>query len=151
MAGPKRIRPLVLDVGIRSAIVALTVATGVIHLTLGGVLFTLNGLGYLTAAVAMVIPLDLAIRHRGVVRLGLIAYAATTVIGWYLMGPRYETAYIAKAIEITLIALLATEIKRLDGSPIAIVRRAFGEVVAAAHRVASGRSSVSGGDRRLTG
>ena len=124
------------DIVLRSGIVALTIATGLIHLTLGGLLFTLNGLGYLTAAVAMVIPLELAIRYRGVIRLGLIGYTATTIIGWYLMGPRYETAYVAKAIEVGLIALLAIEIRRLDGSPIAIVRRALGDVVAAAQRVA---------------
>ena len=106
-----------------------------IHLSLGGLLFTLNGLGYLTAAIAMVIPVELAIRYRGVVRLGLIGYATTTIVGWYLMGPRYETAYVAKAIEVALIALLAIEIRRLDGSPVAIVRRALGDVVAAAHRV----------------
>ena len=126
--------PLV-DVVIRSGIVALTVATGVIHLTLGGILFTLNGLGYVTAAIAMVIPLELAVRYRGVIRLGLLGYTATTIVGWYLMGPRYETAYVAKAIEIGLITLLAIEIRRLDGSPVAIVRRALGDVVAAAHRV----------------
>jgi hypothetical protein len=126
------------DIVLQSGIVALTVATGVIHLTLGGILFTLNGLGYLTAAVLMIVPLHLAIRYRGVVRLGLIGYAATTIIGWYLMGPRYETAYIAKAIEVGLIALLAIEIRRLDGSPAAIVRRALGDVVAAAQRVARG-------------
>ena len=123
------------DIVLRSGIVALTIGTGAIHLTLGGLLFTLNGLGYLTAAVAMVIPLELAIRYRGVVRLGVMAYAATTIVGWYLMGPRYETAYVAKAIEVGLIALLAIEIRRLDGSPVAIVRRALGDVVAAAHRV----------------
>lgn len=145
MASTKAFRPVasggkieasLLDIGIRSGIVALTVATGVLHLTLGGVLFTLNGLGYLTGAVAMVIPLDLAVRYRGLVRLGLIGYTATTVIGWYLMGPRYETAYIAKAIEVALIGLLAIEIRRIDGSPVAIVRRAFGDIVAAAQRVA---------------
>ena len=125
----------VVDIVLRTGIVALTIATGVIDLTLGGLLFTMNGLGYLTAAVAMVIPLELAIRYRGVIRLGLIAYTATTIVGWYLMGPRYETAYVAKAIELALIALLAIEIRRLDGSPGAIVRRAVGDVVATAHRV----------------
>ena len=124
------------DLVLRSGIVALTIATGVIHLSLGGLLFTLNGLGYLTAAIAMVIPLELAIRYRGVVRLGLVGYAATTIVGWYLMGPRYETAYVAKAIEIGLITLLAIEIRRLDGSPLAIVRRVLGDAVAAAQRVA---------------
>ena len=123
------------DVLIRSAIVALAIATGVIHLSLGGLLFTLNGLGYLTAAVAIVIPLEPAIRYRGVIRLGLIGYAATTIIGWLLMGPRYETAYLAKVIEIALIAVLAIEIRRRDGSPVAIVRRAIGDVTSAAQRV----------------
>jgi hypothetical protein len=125
----------IVDIVLRSGIVALAIATGVIHLTLGGLPFTLNGLGYLTAAIAMAIPLELAIRYRGVVRLGLIGYAATTIVGWYLMGPRYETAYVAKAIEVGLIALLAIEIRRLDGSPVEIVRRALGDVVAAAQRV----------------
>ena len=123
------------DIVLRSGIVALTIATGVIHLSLGGLLFTLNGLGYLTAAIAMAVPLGLAIRYRGVVRLGLVGYATATIVGWYLMGPRYETAYVAKAIEVALIGLLAIEIRRLDGSPVAIVRRALGDVVAAAHRV----------------
>ncbi|HEX5012739.1 MAG TPA: hypothetical protein VFV72_01180 [Candidatus Limnocylindrales bacterium] len=125
------------DLGLRSGIVALTVATGLLHLSLGGLLFTLNGLGYLTAAVAMVIPLELAIRYRGLVRIGLVVYAATTIVGWYLMGPRYETAYVAKAIEIGLIALLAVEIRRHDGSPVAIVRRALGDLLAARRRVAT--------------
>lgn len=64
-----------LDVLIRSGIVALTIATGAIHLPLGGLLFTMNGLGYFVAAVAMVIPLAIANRFRWLVRLGLIGYA----------------------------------------------------------------------------
>jgi hypothetical protein len=111
------------DVVIRAAIVGLTVATGYIHLTLGGLLFTLNGLGYFVAAIAMVIPLGLAIRFRWLVRLGLIGYAATAIVGWYLTGPRYDMAYIAKAIEVALIGLLAIDFVRHDGSPLAVLRR----------------------------
>ena len=70
------------DVVLRAAIVVLALATGYIHSTLGGLLFTLNALGYVVAAVAMVIPLALAVRFRWVVRLGLIGYAATTIVGW---------------------------------------------------------------------
>jgi hypothetical protein len=125
----------VVAIAIRSGIVALAVAAGSIHLSLGGLLFTLNGLGYLTGAVAMIIPLELAIRYRGIVRLGLIGYAATTIVGWYLTGPRYETAYVATAIEVGLIALLAIEIRWFDGSPAAILRRALGDLVVAAQRV----------------
>ena len=104
------------DVALRLAIVGLVLSTGYIHSTLGGLLFTLNALGYLTAAVAMVIPLGIA------VRLGLIAYAATTIIGWAIQGPYFMTAYIAKAIEVALIALVAIDFARMDGNPITIVK-----------------------------
>ena len=109
---------------IRTAIVAMTVATGWIHLTLGGVLFTLNGLGYLVAAAAMVVPLALAARFRWLVRLGLIGYAVTAIVGWFLMGPRYDVAYLAKAIELALIALLAIEVWAYDGNPLRRLGRA---------------------------
>jgi hypothetical protein len=108
---------------IRAAIAGLTLGTGWIHLTLGGVLFTLNGLGYLVAAAAMVVPLALAVRFRWLIRLGLIGYAMAAIVGWYLMGPRYDVAYLAKAIEIGLIVLLAIEVRAYDGSPIRRLRR----------------------------
>ncbi|MEO5703604.1 MAG: hypothetical protein ABIZ52_09150, partial [Candidatus Limnocylindrales bacterium] len=47
---------------LRAAIIGLTLATGWIHLTLGSLLFTLNGVGYVVAAMALVAPIGLAIR-----------------------------------------------------------------------------------------
>ena len=111
------------DVAIRVAIVALALATGYIHYTLGGLLFTLNAAGYAVAAVAMVVPLALAVRFRWVIRLGLIGYAATAIVMWAIQGPYYSTAYIAKGIEVALIVLLAVDFARHDGNPIALVRR----------------------------
>lgn len=113
------------DLAMRALIVGLTLATGYIHLTLGGLIFTLNGIGYGVAAVALIVPLGFAIRFRWVVRLGLIGYAATAIVGWYLTGPRYDVAYLAKAIEVILIALLAVDFVRHDGSPIDVARRAW--------------------------
>jgi hypothetical protein len=110
---------------VRIAIVALTLATGWIHATLGGPLFTLNAIGYLVAAAAMVAPIGLAIRLRWFIRLGLIAYAATAIVAWYLTGPRYEVAYLAKAIEVALIALLLVEVRAYDGNPLRRFRRAI--------------------------
>ena len=40
------------------------------------------------------------------------------------MGPYYITAYIAKAIEVALIALLLIEIRAYDGNPVRRLRRA---------------------------
>ena len=71
----------------------------------------------------MVIPLALAVRFRWVVRLGLIGYALTTIIGWAIQGPYYQTAYIAKAIEVALIVLVAVDFARMDGNPITVVKR----------------------------
>jgi hypothetical protein len=108
---------------LRSAIVALALATGWIHSTLGGLLFSLNAVGYVVAAAAMAAPIGLAIRLRWFIRLGLIAYAATAIGAWFVMGPRYDIAYIAKAIEVALIALLLVEVRAYDGNPLRRLRR----------------------------
>ncbi|HET9435364.1 MAG TPA: hypothetical protein VFO50_00770 [Candidatus Limnocylindrales bacterium] len=127
------------DVALRIAIVGLTLATGYIHSTLGGLLFTLNAVGYLVAAVAMVVPLGIAVRFRWVVRLGLIGYAATTIIGWAIQGPFYSTAYIAKGIEVALIVLLAIDFARMDGNPITVIRNELAQISARlGRRAASG-------------
>jgi hypothetical protein len=110
---------------VRVAIVGLTVATGWIHLNLGGLLFALNGFGYFVAAVAMIAPLAIATRFRWFIRLGLIGYAATAIAAWYVTGPRYDVAYVAKAIEFALIGLLALEVWAYDGNPLRRVRRAL--------------------------
>ena len=111
------------DVALRLAIVGLTLSTAYIHSTLGGLLFTLNAVGYVTAAVALVIPLAIAVRFRWFVRLGLIGYAATTIIAWAIQGPYFQTAYIAKAIEVALIALVAIDFARMDGNPVNVIKR----------------------------
>jgi hypothetical protein len=118
------------DVALRVSIVGLALATGYIHSTLGGLLFTLNAVGYLVAAVAMVIPLSLAVRYRWVVRLGLMGYAATTILGWAIQGPYYSTAYIAKGIEVALIVLLAIDFARMDGNPVTVIRNEIAQLQA---------------------
>jgi hypothetical protein len=120
-ARPSTLR--VSDVVIRAGIVGLALATGYIHSTLGGLLFTLNAVGYVVAAIAMVIPLALAVRFRWVIRLGLMGYAATTIIGWAIQGPYYSTAYLAKGIEVALIVLVAIDFARMDGNPVTLIRR----------------------------
>ena len=129
------------DVVIRAAIVALALSTAYIHSTLGGLLFTLNAMGYATAAVAMVIPLALAVRFRWVVRLGLIAYAMTTIVGWAIQGPYFTTAYIAKAIEVALIVTLAVDFARHDGNPVTLVRRELASFLS----LVNGRGTAAAG------
>jgi hypothetical protein len=128
------------DVALRVAIVVLALSTAYIHSTLGGLLFTLNALGYVAAAIAMVIPLALAVRFRWVVRLGLIGYAASTIVGWAIQGPYYETAYVAKAIEVALIVLVAVDFARMDGNPVTVVKRELGAFAS----LVSSRRGVAG-------
>ena len=127
----------VAGVALRFGIVALTLGTAYIHSTLGGMLFTMNATGYAVAAVAMIVPIALAVRFRWFVRLGLIGYALASIIGWVIMGPRYDTAYLAKAIEVSLIFLLAVDFLRADGNPVKVVRR---EVALGLSKVSSFRS-----------
>ncbi len=113
----------VAGIALRFGIVALTLGTAYIHSTLGGLLFTLNSIGYVVAAIAMIAPISLAVRFRWVVRLGLIGYAATAITAWAIMGPYYSTAYVAKGIEVALIVLLVVDFLRADGNPVSVVKR----------------------------
>ena len=111
------------DFVLRAAIVGLTLGTAYIHSTLGGMLFTLNAIGYVVLATAMVAPLAIASRFRWVVRIALAGYAASTIVGWAIQGPFFSTAYVAKAIELALIVVLAIDFVRFDGNPVALIRR----------------------------
>jgi hypothetical protein len=113
----------VAGVALRFGIVALALGTAYIHSTLGGLLFTLNATGYAVAAVAMIVPIALAVRFRWIVRLGLMGYALTAIVMWAIQGPYYSTAYIAKAIEVALIFLLVVDFLRADGNPVTVARR----------------------------
>ena len=131
------------DVALRAVIVGLAVATGYIHSTLGGLLFTLNAIGYATFAVAMIVPLALAVRFRWAIRLALIGYAATTIIGWAIQGPYFTTAYIAKGIEVALIVLLAVDFARMDGNPVNVIKSEFAQLSARfGRRSATGSASA---------
>ena len=131
----------VAGVALRFGIVALTLGTAYIHSTLGGLLFTLNAAGYAVAAIAMVIPLALAVRFRWVIRLGLMGYAATAIVMWAIQGPYYSTAYIAKAIEVALIITLAVDFARHDGNPVAVVRRELASFLS----LVNGRGTAAAG------
>lgn len=118
-----------LTIALRIAILALTLATAQIHATLGGVMFTLNAIGYATLAAAMVMPGPFG-RIRWLTRYALIGFTATTIIGWLAFGARFDLAYIDKAIEVALIGLLLIESWVIDGGPLAVARRARGDVAA---------------------
>jgi hypothetical protein len=124
---PQVSTPLI--VALRIGIVALTLATAQIHASLGGMLFTLNAIGYSALAAAMVLPGPIA-GLRWLTRYALIGFTAATIAGWLAFGARFELAYIDKAIEVALIVFLLVESWVIDGGPLAVARRARGDVAA---------------------
>ena len=121
LAARAHLRPT--DVIVRVVIVGLTLATAAIHASLGGMLFLANALAYATLAVAMIAPGPLT-RIRWLVRLALLAFTAMTIAGWVAFGARFSLAYLDKAIELGLIALVAVEIWRIDGGLVGVLREA---------------------------
>jgi hypothetical protein len=108
--------------GLGVGIFVLTVATAVIHLYLalsaigsmgfnfGVMLFILNGLGYLGLLAVLQLPIRQLARFRSAARWALIAFAALTIVLFFVMAPVYTIiGYVDKAIEVALIALLLAD------------------------------------------
>jgi hypothetical protein len=73
-------------------------------------LFILNGLGYLGLLAALQLPSPQLERFRNVVRWVLAAYAALTIVLWFIMAPFFSViGYADKAVEAVLIALLVAD------------------------------------------
>ena len=101
----------------------LTLATAAIHLYLaftaipymglnfGVMLFILNGLGYLALLAVLQLPIPQLARFRSAARWALIAFAAVTIVLFFIMAPKPYTilGYVDKAIEVALIALLLAD------------------------------------------
>lgn len=111
------------------AIVGLTLTTAYIHLGLGGLLFTLNGLGYLGLAALVVIG---AVFDHPVVRrfawlppVALAGFTAATIVGYLVIGPYFALGWITKGVELALIAVLAVDLVRVHGSLAGLVRTAL--------------------------
>src|SRR5918992_1799792 len=108
--------------GLGVGILLLTLATAGIHLYLaitaftymglnfGVMLFILNGLGYLGLLAALQLPIPQLARFRSAARWALVAFAALTIVLFFLMAPYYTfIGYLDKAIEVALIALLLAD------------------------------------------
>ena len=116
-------------VALTAAIVGLTLTTAYIHLSLGGVLFTLNALGYLALAVALAVGAagahPLIDRFSWLPRVGLAGYTLVTIGAYLVMGPYFSLGWVAKAIEVAILTLLAVDVIRVYGSPMGLIRAAF--------------------------
>ncbi|MGH2394220.1 MAG: hypothetical protein ACRDGH_12140 [Candidatus Limnocylindria bacterium] len=115
-------------IALTATIVELTLITAYIHLTLGGVLFTLNATGYAVLATALAIgamPHPLIARISWLPRLGLLAFTAATIGAYLVVGPYFFLGWVAKAVEAAIMTLLAADVVRVYGSPAGLARAAF--------------------------
>ncbi|MGQ0609370.1 MAG: hypothetical protein ACT4OQ_13045 [Chloroflexota bacterium] len=111
-----------------ATIVELALITGYIHLTLGGVLFTLNAAGYAALAAGLAIgavPHPLIARFSWLPRIGLAAFTATTIGAYLVIGPHFSLGWVAKAVELAILTLLAADVLRVYGSPAGLARAAI--------------------------
>ena len=108
----------------------LTLATALIHLYLalsaipyyglnfGVMLFILNGLGYLGLLAVLQLPIPQLARFRSAARWTLVAYAALTIVLFFVMAPFYDfIGYLDKAIEVALIVLLVVDAYTASSEP----------------------------------
>ncbi len=95
-------------------IVELTLATAIIHFTLGGTLFLLNAAGYLALGAAYLIAATLpmpAIRRLGwLPRLGLAAFASVTIVAYLATGTYFTLGWATKGIELAIVLLVAADL-----------------------------------------
>lgn len=114
------------------SIVALALVSGAIHLSLGGMMFILNGLGYFALAAAFVVGAavshPLVVRFNWVPRVALMAWAAGSIGAWLIMGGFYMLAYVTKAVEAALIVFLIVDVYRVHGGPSGLVRQAVASI-----------------------
>lgn len=115
-----------------TVMLGLTVATANIHLGLGGLLFTLNGLGYLGLAALVLIgaavPHPLISRFAWFPRVALLGYTAMTIAGYLVMGPYFTLGWIAKGIEVGLMLAVVVDIIRVHGGARGVTKAALGSV-----------------------
>lgn len=123
-----RARAATLTIGIA----ALAVVAGAIHWSLGGLMFTLNALGYFALAAAFLVGATVAhplvVRFSWLPRVALICYAAFSIVAWMVLGGFYWLGYLTKALEVALMVLVIVDIYRVYGGPNGLVQQALGSL-----------------------
>jgi len=97
---------------VQVGIVILGLATALIHFSLMlimgqfSLLFTLNGLGYLSLLAALFLPIPIFRKYRPIIRMIFLFYTLLTIFLWVLVGSREMIGYVDKVIEVVLAVLL---------------------------------------------
>ena len=103
----EKIQPHLISIGIAIT----TLITAVIHLSLGGTLFILNGLGFIGLGAALLLPIPFLQPWKEAVRWLLAGYTLLTIILYFIFHPNGSwqqdgLGVATKFIEILLLLLL---------------------------------------------
>ena len=116
----------------------LTAVTAYLHFSLGGQLFTLNAQGYVALAatygVAVLVPFPIVTRFAWLPRLGLAGYTLGTIGAYLWIGPYFSTGWIAKGVEVAIVALLLADLAGTYGSMRGLWRAIMGSLPFAGQR-----------------
>ena len=95
-------------------ILELTLATAIIHFTLGGTLFLLNAAGYLALGAAYLVgaamPMPDMRRFSWLPRVGLAAFASVTIVAYLVLGPYFTLGWVTKGIELAIVMLVIADL-----------------------------------------
>lgn len=95
-------------------ILELTLATAIVHLTLGGTLFLLNAAGYLALGAAYLVgvalPMPAVRRFSWLPRAGLAAFATVTIVAYLVIGPYFTLGWVTKGIEVAIVLLVIADL-----------------------------------------
>lgn len=99
---------------LNSLIILLTLIAAFVHILLNflmgkfDLMFTLNGLGYLTLLAALYMEIPFAREHRKLARLALMAFTLVTLIAWGVLGDKgWWVGITTVVLEIILLILLS--------------------------------------------
>jgi hypothetical protein len=97
-------------------IVELALTTAYVHVTLGGLMFTANAIGYavLAGLYAIAAAADGTAfgRFGWMPRLALLGFTLATIAGYLAMGPWFTLGWVTKGVEVALVTLVAVDMAR---------------------------------------
>ena len=95
-------------------ILELTLATAIIHFTLGGTLFLLNAAGYVALGtayfLAAALPMPSVRRFSWLPRVGLAAFASVTIVAYLVIGPYFTLGWLTKGVELAIVMLVIVDL-----------------------------------------
>jgi hypothetical protein len=127
---------------LRGTAFALALVAARIHASLGSLLYTLNAIGFTVLAAGLIVPFGAVVGPqagralRTLVRIGLLGFALSTIVGWILFGARYSLGYEATAVETAIVVVTVGSILRATGGPVSVARELLSLVPSALRRAA---------------